>query len=323
MHKMTNLEYSFITSEISALMVGKHFSRIRKIDDGIYRMKIGTFEILCELGVRLHITKYMDETQPHDKFVQKLEKELDNAKLLEIKQINNDRIISFDFDRASLVFEMFGKGNIILVKDGTTVAAFKYESWSDREIKVGSPYKPPSNVPLEKLVPTDKYIIVSLMKLPLGKEYVQEALSRSNIDEKTPGSKLNPEQLKELEMQLDTIKSPASPYLYKSGEKPVEFSLAKFSSLSEFTMEETKSLSEAADEYYKNVDAPNLELEKLQKRLEKQKERVELLKEEEISYKEKGDYIYAHYAEVQQVIEDAKAGKGELNKKEKSVEAEI
>ncbi len=323
MHKMTNLEYSYMVSELSALAVGKHFSRIRKIADGIYRMKIGTFEILCELGVRLHTTKYIEESQPHDKFVQKLEKELDNARLLEIKQINNDRIISFDFDRASLVFEMFGKGNIILVKEGKTAAAFKYESWSDREIKVGSPYKSPSNVPMEKLVPTDKYIAVSLMKLPLGKEYVQEALLRSNIDEKTSGSKLSPDQLKELEGHLDSIKSSASPYLYKSGEKPVAFSLAKLSSLSEFTFQETKSLSEAADEYYSNVDAPNLELEKLQKRLEKQKERVELLRQEEISHKEKGDYIYAHYAEVQQVLEDAKAGKGKLNKKEKSVEAEI
>ncbi|MBU0527187.1 NFACT family protein [Candidatus Micrarchaeota archaeon] len=323
MHKMTNLEYSFITSELSALVVGKHFSRIRKVGDGIYRMKIGTFEILCELGVRLHTTKYMEDPQPHDKFVQKLEKELDNAKLLEIKQINSDRIISFDFDRASLVFEMFGKGNIILVKEGTTVAAFKYETWSDREIKVGSPYKSPSNVPMEKLVPSDKYIIVSLMKLPLGKEYVQEALLRSSIEEKTPGSKLTPEQLAELEKQLEIIKSSTSPHLYKSGEKPIAFSLTSITPLSEFTCEETNSLSEAADEYYKNVDAPNVDLEKLQKRLEKQNERVELLKQEEIAYKEKGDYIYAHYMEVQQVLEEAKAGKGELNKKEKSVEAEI
>ena len=112
MHAMSNLEYSFLANELSRL-VGKHLSKVRKVSEKVYRVKIGTSEIICEPGVRMHATKYIEPAQK-DRFVEKVEKELDNAKLLSVEQINNDRIIAFNFNLGTLVFEMFGKGNIIL-----------------------------------------------------------------------------------------------------------------------------------------------------------------------------------------------------------------
>jgi predicted ribosome quality control (RQC) complex YloA/Tae2 family protein len=315
---MSNLEYSFIVKELQQL-AGKHFSRIRKIDDGIYRMKIGSTEILCEPGVRLHITRIIEPAQPHDKFVEKTEKELNNAKLLSIEQINNDRIVSFNFDRASLVLEMFGHGNMILVGEDNTIAAMRYESWSDRQIKPNMPYSPPSSRLSEKLEPSEKYIIVSMMRLPLGKEYVLEALERVKISEKTPGNKLSGDQISRIEEALVSIISSASPVLFLKDGKPYDYSLARLSKYAELEAKQPVSLSAAADEYYSNLPEENPELDKLVKRLEKQKERLAELKEEEKSFREAGDYIYQHYNEVEQVLEDARAGKGKLNKKEKSV----
>jgi predicted ribosome quality control (RQC) complex YloA/Tae2 family protein len=118
MHKMNNLEYSFIVNELTLKVVGKHFNRIRKLSENIYRMKIGTTEIICELGMRLHETMLIEKTEQTDKFVEKAGKELDNARLTSIIQVNKDRIVSFVFDNTSLVFEMFGEGNAILVRDG-------------------------------------------------------------------------------------------------------------------------------------------------------------------------------------------------------------
>ena len=260
---------------------------------------------------------------PHDKFVEKTEKELGNAKLLSIEQINNDRIVSFNFDKGALVFEMFGHGNIILVKDRKTITAMRFESWSDREIKPGSTYRYPSSKPSEKLEASEKYIIVSLMKLPLGKEYALEALARLGIDEKTPGKKLSGNQLGMLEKELLSIRESAKPFLFLAGGKPAEYSLARLSAYSDLDAKECKTLSEAADEYYANMEEANPELDKLQRRLEKQEERLERLKEEEKSYKEKGDYIYANYQQVEEILEKAKEGKIKTDKKEKSVEADI
>jgi predicted ribosome quality control (RQC) complex YloA/Tae2 family protein len=320
MHVMSNLEYSFLANELSGL-AGKHLSKVRKISDNVYRVKIGTSEILCEIGVRMHLTKYL-EPADKDRFVEKVEKELDNARLLGVEQINNDRIIAFNFDRGTLVFEMFGKGNIILVRDENTVTAIKYESWSDREIKAGKPYKYPRKPP-EELKVSEKYVIVSLTKLPLGRDYALEALARTKIDEKTPGNKLTKGQLETLEGEISKIRANARPYLFLEGGKPADFALSPLSSHSSLEIREMQTLSEAADEYYNSAESPNENLEKLQRRLEKQKERLVEMVREEKELKEKGDYIYEHYQDVEKILLDAKQGKGKLDKKEKTIEADI
>jgi len=323
MHAMSALEYSSIIGELRPV-IGKHFDRIRKLGEKTYRMRIGSIEILCELGVRMHATRYLEEGQEADKFAEKLSKELDNARLLAVEQINNDRIISFVFDRGSLIFEMFGKGNAILVRDGKTVCAHSYESWSDREIKVGSLYKPPKTMPLETFEPTDKYIIVSLMRLPLGKQYALEALARAGIDEKKPGDKLTKEELAKLERAISDIKKDVKPLAFYDKGKVVDFALAPFSAYKSLESKAFMSLSEAADEYYANAEQPDPRLEKLLGRLEKQKERLAELKNEEHENKARGDLIYARYAEVEQAIAMAKSGKSEkMNKKERTVEIEL
>ena len=319
MHKMSNLEYSFIVKELQAL-VGKHFSRIRKIREGLYRIKIGSSEIICEPGVRLHFTKYIEDSQPHDKFVEKLEKEMKNARLQSIEQINKDRIMSFNFEGMQLVFEMFGQGNIILVKDSKTITAYKFESWSDREIKPGKEYKYPRSS-VSKLEPSEKYIIVSLLKLPLGKEYALEALARLGIDEKTPGNSLSGNQIMKLEQEIQSIMENTKPIVYYD-KKPLDYSLCKLSKY-DYEYKEFPTLSEAADEYYSNFEEPDPKMEKLKERLKKQEERLKLLQEEEKSYKEKGDLIYANYNKVEEAIELAKKDKIKTDKKEKSFDLVI
>jgi predicted ribosome quality control (RQC) complex YloA/Tae2 family protein len=331
MHKMSNLEYFFLVKELGLQLNGKHFGRIRKIGEGTYRMKISGYEILCELGVRIHSTKYIEPAES-DKFTEKVEKELDNARLSEIRQINNDRILSFVFDKGELVFEMFGEGNAILVKGGNTVCAHKYEAWSDREIKVGVTYKPPKTAPAERLEVSDKYIIVSLMKLPFGKDYALEALARMKIDEKTPGNSLSGNRILALEGEIAKLQAEAKPFAFFKDGKLNDFALARLSKYGALENREMPTLSEAADEYYNHLEKTNPKLEKLKERLEKQSERLAELQGEEKANKEKGDFIYANYQRAEEAIALARADKaqelekkynGKMDKKEKSVEADL
>jgi predicted ribosome quality control (RQC) complex YloA/Tae2 family protein len=331
MHRMSNLEYSFIARELAESCRGKHFSRIRKTGEGAYRMKIAGTEILCELGVRIHPTKYIGPAES-DKFTDKVEKELDNARLLEIRQINSDRILSFAFDKAELIFEMFGDGNAILAKEGKTVCAHRYESWSDREIKAGSPYRPPKTAPSTALEVTDRYIIVSLMKLPLGKEYALEALARARIDEKTAGSSLSGNRILALEGEISRLQGEAAPVAFFEGGKMEDFALARLSKYSKLETRPFATLGDAADEYYAHLEKEDPRLEKLRERLAKQAERLEALKAEEGQYKEAGDFIYAHYQEIDSILALARAGQfdkldpkygAKADRKEKSVEVEL
>lgn len=313
-----------MVNELSGLL-RRHFSRIRRMNDNTYRMKMGSQEILIELGGRIHTTRYIEPAAEGNKFTEKATKELDNARLMKIEQINNDRIISFEFDKGSLIFEMFGKGNAILVREGKVVAAHRYESWSDREIKAGAEYKPPKP-PATELVPSKKYIIVSLTKMSIGKEYALEALAQAGIDEKTPGTDLTDGQLDKIKKALEKIRKDAKPYgFYKDG-KMIDLSLAKLSK-HELEIKEFGSLSEAADAYYANLEASNPKLEKLLKRLEQQKERLLKLKDEEKEYRSKGDLVYERYNEIEELIALAKKGDfkslEKVNRKERSFKVDL
>jgi len=320
-----------MAAELAPRVVGKHFGRIRKLGDNIYRMKIGTTEVLCELGVRIHETRYISETAEGDKFAEKVAKELDNSRLVSLEQVNNDRILSFVFEKGTLIFEMFGKGNAVLVRDGLTVCAAKYEKWSGREITVGQPYAPPPGAASMALETSERYIIVSLMKMPLGKEYAAEALARAGIDEKTPGGRLTTDERAKLERELAAIRSSAKPLVFYGNGEPVDFSLAPLARYKDLEMRGCASLSEAADGYYANVELPNPEVEKLVRRLEKQHERVQELADEERVDKEKGDFVYGHYAEIERVLAMAREGKFEeleklgvkIDKKEKTIELDL
>ena len=331
MRRMNNLEYAFLADELARALAGKHFGRIRKLGENAYRMKIAGFEVMAELGTRIHLTKYIAESESADKFVEKAGKELENARLLAVEQLNKDRILAFEFDKGKLIFEMFGEGNVVLVRGGITICAHRYESWSDRQIKGGEPYSPPRNVPQDSIEPGEKYIIVSLMRLPLGKEYAQEALIRCGIDEKEPGRNLSGNKLLRLEQEISSIRSEARPYVFLDGQKIIDYALSPLTKYSGLATRMMPSLSEAADEFYQYAEKPNPELEKLLGRLEKQKERLASLLEEEREYRAKGDFIYEKYAEAENLISMAKAGKfaeleksgAAVNRKERFVEAEL
>ncbi len=305
MRSMLAPEYSYLVKELQPL-VGKRFTKIAKVKSG-YKMKIGDADLTCRPGIKLYVTRYIEEAEDADAFVEKTRKELKGKILGGIEQINNDRIVMFDFGELKLYFEMFAKGNLVLVKNGKTVCALRYEQWKDRAIKTNREYEPPK-VPAEKLedVISGNYIIVSLLKLPLGRLYVEELLERTGIDEKTPGNQLTEEQVKKLKKTIDEMKREFRPYIFYEDEKPVDFGLIKFSKYK--NAKEMKTLSEAEDEFYWNYvpEERDTELEKLERRLEKQEEYLEKLKLEEKEYRERGDLIYANYQKIEKLLEDAK-----------------
>ncbi len=359
MRQMSNLEYAAVVRELQPLL-GKRFGRIRKLD-GEYRMKIGDAEVIAEPGVRLHRTKYVEEAGTPDQLEQKTNSELENSKLAAIRQINNDRIIEFEFESTKsksesglervsvrVVFEMFGKGNVILVKGGKTLAAMKEEGWSDREIRKGKEYKYPKSgsVATFREALTDRYVIIALLRLPLGKEYAQEILARSGIPEKTSGVELTGKQIEAVEKAIGGIKAEQKPLVYYGASgKPVDFGLCNFSKYKSPGPESGNgsapkafaTLNEALDEYYWNAEreTPNPELEKLERRLDEQQHRLAELEKEEQDLHAKGDFIYANYESIERLLKEAGSVpleqlekrleklKAKVDKKNKTVEVEL
>jgi len=332
---MSTLEYSVVVSELQDL-VGKRFEKFYTLSDGKYRLRIGKADIIIELGIRFHTTSYLEEGTELDEFSKRLRKELDGSFLRNISQVNNDRIIRMEFDNASLFFEMFAKGNVILVRDGKTVACIHRESWSDRETSPKRPYTPPKSSFVASVSDalSQKYIAASLMKLPLGKPYVLELLRRAGIDEKTPGSSLSPDQVASIQEKYDEMGKSSDPQVFFENGLPVDFGLTKFSLYSE--SRSFKSFNAALDFFYQNASfdsGPSEEVLKIKRRLEEQEQRLVDIKNEEHVIKSKGDFIYENYDKIEKAIREAnesgldgfskKHANVKINKKEKTIELDI
>ena len=335
MRAMENLEYQFVIMELQGL-VGRRFAKIYLISEGRYRLKFGDSSLSIDLGMRVNLSKFMEEGEEGDNFVKGLRKELEGSKLLAVRQINNDRIIALEFTGGTLIYEGFSKGNMVLVRDGKTIFAVRDEEWSDRKIRRGVEYAYPKSHVKEKLEDalSEKYVVSAMLQLPLGKEYAKEILASCRIDEKKQGNTLTAQEINCINSKLVSLKENLKPFGFYENGKLMDYGLTKFSKYAAFEVREFPTISEVVDAFYLEAkEEKNEALEKLQRRLQEQESRLQTLKEEEKELKAKGDFIYANYQKVEQLLEVAaktninelekKLPSSKVNKKEKEIELEL
>lgn len=306
--EMLGVEYAFIARELDELLKGRHLQKFQKVDERKYRMRFEKYDVICEIGKRMHITNYLEEVEEADNFAQKVKKEIVGKRLRAVRQLNNDRIISFQFDDRELIFEMFREGNVILLENGKIIAALNEEKWANREIRVGKNYSAPPAPPqgiTEAL--NEKPIVVSLIKLSLGKLYAADILKRCGIDEKKAGKDLTADEIERIKKEINFK---PQPLVFLRDGKVIDYAIKPIIAYEEqgAVAEPTATLSEAADRYYwenKPVEEPK-ELKKLMDRIKKQEAYLEELKKEEQTHKEIGDWIYANYNYVENILRDAK-----------------
>lgn len=140
--KMSNLDYSFLVEELQPL-VGGFVNKIFELRPNVFRFKIKgekEYNFVAELGLRAQLSKFIEESpETPSNFVMVLRKYLENAKITEIKQENDDRLLIFTLQKKEeyhLIFEMFAKGNLVLASaDYTIIEPYKTEKSKTREVK--------------------------------------------------------------------------------------------------------------------------------------------------------------------------------------------
>jgi len=312
---MAGLEYHYVLRELSFLC-GKFLGKFYELDEGLFRFRFGDSDLLVQLGVRMHLTKYISSApQTPSNFCEFVRKRLDGKKLASLSQHGMDRIISAKFSSPSeeftLVFEMFADGNLLVLdKDGIILRPYKKEEWKDRRLARGEKYKPPtsSQIPfppsaqdlaaLFSKSEKEKFIISVLPQLSIGTAYLNEALLACKIPPKTPASSLSPPQIGALAAELSKMHSSLSPIAYKKEGILVDFSLIQLSSCASLEKVQGETLSQLADEYYLShspSQAPPLAHEKkkeqLQTRLQTQLAALEDAKKQEQECMQAGNLI--------------------------------
>ncbi|MBM3281856.1 MAG: hypothetical protein FJY86_00760 [Candidatus Diapherotrites archaeon] len=136
---------------------GAYIQQLRSVNENIFILKIRTKEKNVHALIALphtmiestHKWENEDDQQP---IVNATKKIVDNERIVEVKQLQGDRILELRGEKANIIIELFGGGNII-VTDNEDKIVFVHiaKEWKGRTLKMKQKYVPPQNTLVTKV----------------------------------------------------------------------------------------------------------------------------------------------------------------------------
>ncbi|MBS3817615.1 MAG: NFACT family protein [Candidatus Thermoplasmatota archaeon] len=343
--EMEALEVKAAVRELRSLE-GGYVKKIYQPNEGeilfrIYIPEQGTKMLLFKIGKALYLTEVdKDNPMKPGDYVMLMRKYTSNATIQKIEQHEFDRVVTFELQKkrkSRFIFEIFGKGNLILEGEDHILVPYRSESWSHRELKEGREYKfPPSRIqPLEldedgfkeKLEETDKDLVRTLaVDLNLGGKYAEEICMRAGVDKNLEDLEDTADEIYSIvqklkeQVQVEDLK----PKIVKDQDGDVidaiPFPLVQYEKNKELGMEQTESYNRALDLAFKAGDEEKKEEKegdtKLERKLASQKRAMEDLKEEEKANKIKAELIYQNYQECEDLLQKIHEARHEGDREE-------
>ncbi len=268
-------------------------------------------------------------------FAMMLRKRVTNASISEIRQQGFDRIIVMELkkeDDHQLVLELFGKGNVILVKEGVIVQPLTSRTWRHRDVRAKRKFEFPPAMPdpskldaaglLEIFTQSDSDLVRTLAtKLNLGGKYSEEICNRAGLPRHRPAKDATAEDAGALiqaitEIARETRDSEKGFIVTRHGELvdvvPVEMAI-----YGDHDIEELPSFSEAVERYVGRIPAPtpkgetvgdggDQESERLKRTLAQQEKAAIALQKDSANAQAIGDAMYAKYGDISHLLLMAK-----------------
>jgi predicted ribosome quality control (RQC) complex YloA/Tae2 family protein len=336
MKTLSSLEIRAIVDELQELVQGK-VDNIYQPDNtevvlSIHRSGVGRKHIRILPGTALYVST-VKRKSPRDQinFCRFLRKRLRGGWLRKVEQKGFERIVELHLEckqiKYIMICEFFSKGNVILCDENyVIISALQVQLWKDRKIKARVPYVYP---PARK-VEFDDYqdfalylekqekesIVKKLATLNLGGLYAEEVCARSGVNKDL--EKVSEADMKKLFAAYKDLFS-LDYFANIVDKKPVPFKMASLG-----TGRATGTYNIALDEYYKQFITDEDD-EKDGIKLTKQDKQKMILNEQEKQLikttkaigdnKEKGDWIYANYTELDEYYKLFKTNKVEVLKR--------
>jgi predicted ribosome quality control (RQC) complex YloA/Tae2 family protein len=358
---MTSFDIAALVSELSQAIKDARIENIYQLNPKTLLLRLHqpnqpALQLLVEAGKRAHLTSYvLSKPSTPPAFCMALRKHLRNGRVKEVLQPDFERVLIIKVETKegmfSLVTELFGDGNIILVNpQGTILYALTYRRMRDRNIIREVSYQPAplsgknpltlSRQDFDKIKQFGQLDVVRALTkfLSIGGLYSEEILLRANVDKNVPCETLTPQHIDAIYTETRVLVSKIMDgeiepniVLDNKGEwfDVVPFPLKKYAS---FKQKPYKSFNEALDEYYSKVVTEEKaskaetqfarELARLQRTLEAQERTLEDSKKIAEQNKLIGNIIYAHFGELQSLARFATEAK-EKGKTWEQVASEI
>ncbi len=338
---MSNVDIYRIVKELNEEIIGTRIDKSYQPTYDTIRIKLrkageGRKDLVMQAGVRIHLTDYPqpNPTIPPN-FPMLLRKHLSGGTITSIKQHNFDRIIEITVQKNveyTLIVELFSKGNVILLDEHRNIISpLKHRKWQDRKVTSHEEYKYPPEKGInindtnpdeikDVLESSDADVTRTIAMNGLGGLYAEEIISYTNIQKTKLAKDLTDEEIVELDNAIkelfNRIENEPNPQIIiekedKSKNKDlVPINLNKYK---EYESKPFDNFNIAADEFYskkivndiksQEEDAWSKRIGKFEKRLNMQEESLEGFYKTIDETQHKGDTIYAHYNEIQGILD--------------------
>lgn len=330
MQDITNIDIHFIVNELSSLE-NKRLDNVYNLNYA-FRFRIEKSDIVVSLKPKaIYLSKYSIDSPPSPtQFATILRKYLKGKHVRKIYQKSLDRIVIFDFDDFQLIFELFSKGNIILVEKETQkiIISFRREEWKDRKLMPGQNYVfpasnkiEPSEITSERILElqNEKYGIINVLSsnINIAAPYFELIFEKVGIDKQKTKIEVNEAKIiaEKIKDFFNFINNKPSSFIFSSCASKSSYSVIEISDSIKFS-----TLSEAIDSVLTPILLQEKEddekLAKISTKLEMQKKSLEKMILDEKLAKEYGDFIYLNINELKKLMKsNEKSGEVVLSNK--------
>ncbi|MBI4451177.1 NFACT family protein, partial [Candidatus Woesearchaeota archaeon] len=313
--QLSSAEICIIVKELQVL-IGGRLNQLYQPDDkelllDIFKSGIGRRYVSIRAQGMIYVSSAKPEMPEKPKsFCVALRKRIHNATVIGIEQAGSERLVEFRFRTKEgewkLVAELFGKGNIILLKENVIAAAAEQ---SERVVKNAQYAYPPgfrkAGV-LEQLEP--KADLAGTLATKLGKAFADELCLRAGMK---PNSSPSPDALKRAQTVLSELLAKPEPIvLLKDGVvvDALPFPMRKYAGLD---VKPAETFSQALGTLFgsqktkavtQKISAMDKQRAKLQTIIELQQKSAEKLEAEAVVLQQHGEAVYSNYQQLQELL---------------------
>jgi predicted ribosome quality control (RQC) complex YloA/Tae2 family protein len=332
---ITSFDLRVLVAEWQGL-IGGHVDKVyQREDELMFRINVpgrGKVELYSKAGRWLCLHQVEDKPESPPSFAQTLRRLLDNARVTAVEQRGLDRIAIFRVERGperfEIVFEVFSRGNLVLVREGTIVAAMFPQKFRDRAVQLGEPYVYPAAGfdPLEldrddfaNALKSAKGQLVRVLAtaLNLGGTYAEELCLRAAVDKETRIRDLQDPQIDSLYTALNNlavaIDQERRPAVILQEGRAIDATPIELLQYREMERREHPTFNEALS-HFLTIAEPQLEVRdefaaKFERRIAQQRETLGKLREEAMLLEAQAVFLYGHYAVLDELLRAIREGR--------------
>ncbi len=330
---LTSFDVMALVAELQDLVGGFVDKVYHTGEEVVFRLNVpgrDKVELYCRAGKWLCLHELPEKPETPTAFAANLRRAIDNARITKLEQRGFDRVVVLTLARAGeaqLVYELFGKGNVVLVRDGNTVAALAPQSFKSRQVKPGMAYDfPPIGTnPLDldragfhEALRIAKGPVVKALAGPLnlGGTYAEEMCFRASIDKNRPAKDLTAPDLDALYTALNNIAAAVEqerqPVIVLDGGKAIDATPIELVQHAGKDRRPFATFNGALSGFLREapaVGAPEPAVAKLHRRIEQQEESLQSLRAEEARLEALAIFLYGHFPVLTELLQAIREGR--------------